>query len=307
MSYCYKITLFTSTYNRGYIISRLYESIKRQTFRDFEWIVYDDGSTDNTKELVKSWIEDANDFPIVYMQGKNGGKCRATNRALEVTRGEIFFNIDSDDYLTDDACEKINEWMESIRGLDNYCGIVANGGQTPTETRNLKWGNDPKSPWYQKPYRDANFFERYDYVSDYPIDGERAEVFWTDVFKKYPYPEIDGETFLTECIPWNRMAHDGYKIRVYEDIIWIWEYLEDGLTIKGAFNIYLNNPKGYFLWFNELAKFLHYPLKKRIKMYYGFYSDFKNALTLNQLSDYSGISILFYRVAAVFNRISNMR
>ena len=76
MNYQYKITLFTPTYNRAYIIDRLYESIKRQTYRDFEWIVFDDGSTDNTSELVDGWINENNDFPIVFMQGKNGGKCR---------------------------------------------------------------------------------------------------------------------------------------------------------------------------------------------------------------------------------------
>ena len=307
MTYKYKITLFTPTYNREYIIDRLYQSIKRQTYRDFEWIIYDDGSGDNTKELVQTWVDENNDFPIVYMQGKNGGKCRATNRALEVARGEIFFTIDSDDYLTDDACEKINNWMESIRGMDDFCGIVANRGQTPTETRNLNWGNDPNSPWYQKPYRDANFFDRYDYVSDYPIDGERAEVFWTDIFKKYPYPEIEGEVYLTPCIPWNRMAHDGYKIRVYEDIIWIWEYLEDGLTVKGAFNRYLKNPKGYFLWFNELAEFLHYPLKKRVKMYYGFYCDFKDTLTISQIAEYSGKPKVLYCVSAMIYKIKNRK
>ena len=111
MSYKYKITLFTPTYNRAYIIDNLYQSIKRQTFRDFEWIIFDDGSNDNTEELINKWILDNNDFPIVYLKGKNGGKCRATNRALEIARGEIFFTIDSDDYLTDDACEKINSWM----------------------------------------------------------------------------------------------------------------------------------------------------------------------------------------------------
>lgn len=300
MAYNYKITLFTPTYNRAYIINRLYESIQRQTFRDFEWIVYDDGSTDNTEELVQKWINDKNDFPIRFYKGKNGGKCRATNRALEVADGEIFFTIDSDDYLTDDACEKINGWMESIRDLKDYCGIVANRGQTPTETRNTTWRDDPNSPWYQKPYRDATFLERYPEATDYPLDGERAEVFWTDIFKRYPYPEFEGENFITPCIPWNRMAHDGYKIRVFEDIIWIWEYLEDGLTIKGAFNRFYNNPKGYFLSHTEKAKFLKYPIKKRIKMYYNFYCDFHDRLTLRQIAEYSNTPILYYQVFKLY-------
>lgn len=303
MSYKYKITLFTPTYNRAYIIDNLYQSIKRQTFRDFEWIIFDDGSTDNTKELVNGWIHDNNDFPIVFMQGKNGGKCRATNRALEKAQGEIFFTIDSDDYLTDDACEKINNWMESIRGLSDYCGIVANRGQTPTETRNTVWRTDPNSPWYNKPYRDATFLERYEEVTDYPIDGERAEVFWTDVFKKYPYPEFEGENFITPCIPWNRMANDGYKIRVFEDIIWIWEYLEDGLTVKGANKRFLNNPKGHFLTHMEKAEFLNYSLKKRLMMYYNFYCDFSDRLTKKQIYEYSKVPYFYILLSSVIHKL----
>ena len=305
MNYKYKITLFTATYNRAYIIERLYKSIQRQSFRDFEWIIYDDGSTDNTKKMVEDWLKDNNDFPIRIYQGKNGGKCRATNRALEVANGEIFFTIDSDDYLTDDACERINYWMESIRGLKDYCGIVANRGQTPTETRNTTWRDDPSSPWYQKPYRDATFLERYPEATDYPIDGERAEVFWTEIFKKYPYPEFEGENFITPCIPWNRMAHDGYKIRVFEDIIWIWEYLDDGLTIKGGNSRFINNPKGYFLSHVEKAKFLKLPFKYKLKLYYSFYCDFKETLSIRQIADYSETSLFYYIGFCIYEKIKH--
>jgi len=87
----YKITLFTPTYNRAYILETLYRSIQRQTFRDFEWLVIDDGSSDNTEELVRSWMNDGNDFPIRYYKQPNGGKCRAINRGLDLAEGELFF------------------------------------------------------------------------------------------------------------------------------------------------------------------------------------------------------------------------
>ena len=306
MDYKYKITLFTPTYNRAYIMGTLYESIKRQTFRDFEWLIIDDGSSDNTEELVNGWIKENNDFEIRFIKVKNGGKCRATNKGLELAQGEIFFTIDSDDYLTDDACERINDWMESIRGMKDFCGIVANRGQTPTETRNTTWRDDPKTPWYNKPYRDATFLERYEEATAYPIDGERAEVFWTDVFKKYPYPEFEGENFITPCIPWNRMANDGYKIRVFEDIIWIWEYLEDGLTIKGGNNRFTRNPRGHFLSHKEKCEFLHYPLKKRLKMYYTFYCDFSEILTKKQIADYMGAPYIFICLSAAVHKFSNL-
>ena len=76
MAFKYKITLFTPTYNRAYILDTLYRSVQRQTFRDFEWIIMDDGSTDDTEELVKRWINYCNDFPISYYKVPNGGKFR---------------------------------------------------------------------------------------------------------------------------------------------------------------------------------------------------------------------------------------
>ena len=302
MNYQWRITLFTPTYNRAYIIERLYRSIQHQTYRNFEWIIIDDGSTDNTEIIVNQWINDNNDFPIRYYKVENGGKCRAINRAVQLASGEIFFTIDSDDYLTDDACEKINEWMESIRECKDFCGIVANRGQSPTKTRNTTWRDNSNSPWYNQPYRDATFFERYPETTDYPIDGERAEAFWTDIIKRYPYPEFQGEKFMTECITWNRMARDGYKIRVFEDIIWVWEYLDDGLTKKGGNSLFIDNPRGHFLWMKEKAKFLNYSFKERMKLYYGFYCEYHNTLTISQISKYSHTPIVYYVLfSAVFN------
>ena len=105
-----KITVFTPTYNRAYIIENLYRSLQRQTVKDFEWLVIDDGSTDNTQELFDKWISEENAFPIRYYKQRNGGKCRAINRALDLAQGELFFTVDSDDYLTKDALEKVMRW-----------------------------------------------------------------------------------------------------------------------------------------------------------------------------------------------------
>ncbi|MBQ7385547.1 MAG: glycosyltransferase family 2 protein [Ruminococcus sp.] len=79
-----RITVFTPTYNRAYIISNLYNSIKKQTFKNFEWLVVDDGSTDNTEDLFKKWQHEDNDFVIRYYKTVNGGKHRAINRALNL-------------------------------------------------------------------------------------------------------------------------------------------------------------------------------------------------------------------------------
>ena len=109
-----KVTVFTPTYNRAYIISELYESLKKQDFTDFEWLVIDDGSEDHTEDLFKQWQNEYNDFPIRYYKVNNGGKHRAINKATELAKGELFFIVDSDDKLVSDALEKIVSWEEGL-------------------------------------------------------------------------------------------------------------------------------------------------------------------------------------------------
>lgn len=253
-----RITVFTPTYNRAYIIENLYRSLQRQTYRDFEWLVVDDGSADDTAALFDAWQLDENDFPIRYVRQPNGGKCRAINRGLELAQGELFFTVDSDDYLTDDALEKVDRWERELPRGQRFCGIVANRGTSPTQTPNTL---------FPEPYRDGDLLELYD-----DIDGERAFIFYTAIHRLYLYPEFEGENFMTEAVTWNRMAHDGYKVRFYNDIIWIWEYIADGLTKKG-YDVFLKNPQGTALWFREKAKFLHYSPKAILGMWYGYTCD----------------------------------
>ncbi len=105
------LTIFTPTYNRGYIINNLYDSLCCQTCKDFVWLIVDDDSIDNTKELVERWIEE-NKIKIIYYKQKHGGKHRAMNFAVENSKSEFFFTVDSDDKLTNDAVEKILIWIK---------------------------------------------------------------------------------------------------------------------------------------------------------------------------------------------------
>lgn len=248
MAYNYKLTVFTPTYNRAYIIENLYRSLQRQHFTDFEWLVVDDGSSDNTQDLFEKWALEDNPFSIHYFKQENGGKCRAINRGLELAQGELFFTVDSDDYLTDDALEKLICWEAGLPKDEKYCAVSGNLGTAPDQTPNTV---------LKTQYFDGTALDRYGI-----IDGERAFAFYTDIHRKYLYPEFAGEKFLTEAIAWNRMAHDGYKIRFYNDIIWIYEYKEDGLTKAGE-SLYYRNPRGYGLFFKEKIQFLHYSFFRR--------------------------------------------
>lgn len=278
MAYQYKITVFTPTYNRAYIIETLYRSLQRQTYQNFEWLVVDDGSADHTRELFEGWQQEKNPFPIRYYKQENGGKCRAMNRGLELARGELFFTVDSDDYLTDDALEKIAAWDAELPNRAQYCGFVGNRGTTPTETPNTLFAGG---------YLDGSALDRYTMGKGEQgiVDGERAYVFYTDIHRKYMYPEFPGEKFLTEAVTWDLMAYDGYKLRFYNDIIWVWEYKPDGLT-KAGYKVFQENPQGTGLFFRQKAKFLQYSMKDKLLMWFGFATENRYRCTKEQIAQY---------------------
>lgn len=278
MKFTHKITVFTPTYNRAYIIEKLYRSLQRQSCTDFEWLVVDDGSSDGTEELFVKWAHDRNPFPIRYYKQENGGKCRAINRGLEKANGELFFTVDSDDYLTDDALEKIVMWDAEIPKSQKYCGFAGNRGVTSDSTPNRL---------YNGGYLDGTALDRYGNKQEIYglVDGERAYIFYTEIHRQYMYPEFPGEKFLTEAVTWDKMAYEGYKMRFYNDIIWIWEYKEDGLT-KAGYKVFLNNPQGTGLFFRQKAKYLNYSFYTKLGMWYGFTCDAMDRCTDAQIAEY---------------------
>ena len=237
-----KITVFTPTYNRGYIIEQLYAALLRQSCMDFEWLVVDDGSSDNTAELFADWVARDNPFSIRYYQKENGGKHRAINEGARLAWGELFFIVDSDDYVTDDAVDTILRQVYSIPDLvrENLAGICnlrgcPNGAVLGTT--------------FEGEYLDCTSLER----RKFGIDGDKAEVFFTDVLRKYPFPEFKGEKFVTEAVVWDAMAMDGYLLRYYNKVTYICEYLDDGLTKMGL-ELYYRNPLGYAHYLRQCRK-----------------------------------------------------
>lgn len=274
--YKYRITVFTPTYNRAYIIGKLYQSLCAQSFTDFEWLIVDDGSDDDTEEMVKDWQLKSH-FCIRYFKTENGGKHRAINYGLDKAEGELFFTMDSDDELTFDALEKVDKWFAEIVGKPELCGVVANKGLAKEYTPNAI---------FKEPYLDKSWLETYSYLESgkQVLGGERAIIFYTDIHKKYHFPEFNGEKFITEAVVYNRIAHDGYKLRFYNDIIWVYEYQEDGLT-KAGNSIFIRNPLGYGLWIKEKAQFNNYSLREKIKIYYQFTCDLLPTYDLTKIAE----------------------
>lgn len=225
------ITIMTPTYNRAYILGNVYESLKKQSSFDFEWIIVDDGSSDNTEEMVKNWIDEEQSFSIVYEKQKNGGKHRAVNRGVALAKYDYFFILDSDDTLTENAVAKVHEWIESIEGLDGFAGVSGLKG-----IGDKAIGGIPNAD-----YVDATNLER----PKFGLSGDKAEIYKTEILKKYPFPEFEGENFIRESSAWDRIAKDGLKIRWFSDIIYLCDYIEDGLTKNTDEKTYLKNFNGF--------------------------------------------------------------
>lgn len=266
------VTVFTPTYNRGYIISHLYESLKRQTLKDFEWIVIDDGSTDNTAELFNRIINEVNDFKILYQKVSNGGKHRAINKAVKLAKGEMFFVVDSDDYLTDDAIEKIITVNESIpleakNTFAGVCGIKAYSKEKIVGST------------FEGDYLDITSLERL----RNNITGDKAEVFYTKVLKKYPFPEFEGENFVTEAVVWDKIAYDGFKLRFFNDIIYICDYLPDGLTAHES-DLFNKNPHGTGVYIYQKGLFGVTRGVKKWEEIWKYYHQFKGMINHKEMA-----------------------
>lgn len=242
------ITVFTPTYNRAKLLPDLYESLKRQTCKDFEWVIVDDGSTDDTESLVKQWIPQA-DFSVCYTKKENGGKQRAVNLGVQKAKGEYFFIVDSDDILTDNAVETALKWFDTIKDEKDFGGI---GGQ-----KGYKNGKAIGES-FDGIYLDATTLER----AKYRINGDKAEIFYTDVLKKFPFPEFEGEKFVPEALVYNRIAQAGYKLRWFNEIVYLAEYLPDGYSAN-VDRLLISNWKGYSLYVKELMQ-SNGPLKAKL-------------------------------------------
>lgn len=212
------ITIFTPTYNRAYIIGELYKSLCAQTNRDFEWLIVDDGSNDNTKELIASFIAE-NKITIRYILQENGGKHRAINRGVQEAKGELFFIVDSDDHLSTDCISIIKNAFQSIQHDSSIAGISGtccypDGGKVGGET-------DVDNVV-------ASFI---DLRAKYHIKGDLAEVYRTSVLAEFPFPEIEGEKFCPEACVWYQIACK-YKLLFINKNIYTRDYLPDGLSAK---------------------------------------------------------------------------
>lgn len=288
------LSILTPTYNRAYILPQLFESLKRQSKKGFEWIVVDDGSTDNTEEIVRKWKDSEIEFNINYIKQDNGGKHRAINKGINFAQYDFTYILDSDDYLTNNAVELIYKWIKEIDNAERYVGVSGCKGKYDGNQL-IRIGDFPD----ENKYVDSNNI----YRIKNKLQGDKAEIYRTEILKKYPFPEFEGEKFLWEAVVWNKIASDGFLIRWFPEIICICDYLPDGLTNTDSEKRKTSNFKGYTMLEKLNVKTLPFPynlfsvgryfnIAKKNKM---DFKEIQNALEINKIKFYTGIIVNFIK------------
>ncbi|WP_234932545.1 glycosyltransferase family A protein [Aeromonas veronii] len=225
----------TPTYNRAYVLPRLYDSLCQQTRRDFEWLVIDDGSTDGTAELIFDYRVKS-DFSINYFYKENGGKHRAINEGVVHATGEWIIIVDSDDLLTGDAVAKLYDVMNHIGS--EFVGMCFRRAKLSGHIIGISDTAWSKSMVMQP------------IMAGHILKGDLAYVFRTNVMRECPFPEFPGEKFVPELYIWNKIADIGKIVFYVDQVIYLCEYLPDGYTSNFKKNL-RSNPCGFGLFYRD--------------------------------------------------------
>ena len=244
-----KLSIVTPTYNRAHTLGQLYNSLLMQTCNSFEWIVVDDGSTDDTENLIAAFkSEDKLDINYIYKE--NGGKHTALNTGIDKASGDMVIIVDSDDYLENHAVETITYYFEKYTDNKNICGF---------SFLKTKTNGDNTGDKFLKDEEVSNYI---DCRINSDIKGDKAEVFFTNVLKKYPFPVFNGEKFISEDIIWIEIAKKYDTVHINKSL-YVCEYLEGGLTDSDK-RLKFASPKGSMLRGKQMM-YYRCNLKFRIK------------------------------------------
>lgn len=257
-----ELTILTPTFNRRERLCKLYNSLQKQTCKEFEWLIVDDGSNDNTKELVNKWMK-KKDVKVRYIYKENGGKHTALNLGIKIVESELIFIVDSDDWLSEDAVDIILRYHQRYSKTDNLCGYAF--------LRTFPDGKINGKEFVPNEML-ASYIESR--INSDDTMSDKAEVFYTKCLREFPFPEYDGEKFLGEDIVWIRMGQK-YQMVHINHAIYVGNYLENGLT----FNRRKHNIKSPVGCMNRAKEFMipQVNLKYRIKatiqyLVYGMFS-----------------------------------
>lgn len=249
------ITVFTPTYNRANLLPRLYESLCKQTFHDFEWLIVDDGSSDGTNAIVEMFKNDGK-IRIRYIWQENSGKYRAINKGVTEAQGELFFIADSDDMLMENSLSEVADIWDTVKDNSEFGGVC---GLDQLFNGEIIGGGLPQDIIDCTPL---------EIVYKYKIHGDKKEVFRTSAFSEFPFPEVSGEKFCSESLVWNRFSTK-YKLRYFNKPIYKVEYQSHGLTAS-SIHIRMNSPILTLMTYSEMLTY-KIPLKAKIRAAINYY------------------------------------
>lgn len=227
------LTIFTPAYNRAHTLPRTYESLCAQNCKDFTWLIVDDGSQDNTAELVKQWQANDNGFEIQYIYKENGGMHTAHNLAYANIHTELNTCIDSDDKLAPGAVEKILAKWEQVKD-QGYAGIIA---------LDADFDGNVLGKGFPGGMNETSVIGYYAAGGS----GDKKLVYRTDIINSYPeYPVFEGEKYVSLSYKY-RLIDQDYKMAVLDEVLCHVEYQPDGSS-NTMWRQYLRNPKGWAFW-----------------------------------------------------------
>lgn len=263
------LTIFTPTYNRAYCLHHLYESLQRQTCQNFEWLIIDDGSNDNTRQLVEEWISDQF-ISIRYIYQNNQGMHGAHNTAYESITTELNTCIDSDDYMPDDAVEKIVSFWKKY-GSDQIAGFIGLDADTDGRVIGTELPTD---------LRMSTLFNLY---YKHGVRGDKKLVYRTSLTHRYPYPLFEGERYVGLAYKYY-MLDQHYELLLLNEVLCCVDYLPDGST-RNMMNQYLNNPRGFAFYRKALMNLPYTDLMFKYRQAIHYISScimYKNKLWLKE-------------------------
>ncbi len=235
------LTIMVPTYNRSKYLKEMYEKLKNQTDKNFEWVIVNDGSKDDTEKVVNEMIKE-NKIKINYLYQENQGKNTAHNNGVKIAKGEYFMCVDDDDYLKEDAVEIINKDIKKIKNSEDIIGTVylfSKKGIDEIIGSELPEG---KIETYYNLYKKYN------------VSGDKQWVFNTKKLKENLVEVQEGEKFIPEAVLFNRLSDKNYKFMCFNRIVAYKEYLEGGFSDNYC-ELVMKNPKGNALYYKELYKF----------------------------------------------------
>lgn len=233
-----QLTIFTPTYNRAFCLHKCYESLLRQSCRDFIWLIIDDGSTDGTKDLVKGWMADQH-IAIIYKWQENQGMHGAHNTAYDLIDTELNVCIDSDDYMADDAVERIlNFWNQY--GSEEVSGMVALNADPNDQLIGTRLPKDIEA---------STLFNLYEH---HGVTGDKKLIYRTALTKKYRYPIFTNEKYVGLAYKYYQIDIH-YQLLLMNEVVCHVDYLPEGSS-NNMFYQYVNNPLGFSFYRKELIK-----------------------------------------------------